>query len=94
MVVCHKLGAEETVGEHVQEAVYDVLSAAGMSIAAFEATALGNPATGMILCSLATREVFQAFYEARAAWNIYFDSSYSNEMDISPAESQIDHGRD
>lgn len=94
LVICHKAHAEETVGQHVQEAVYDVLSAAGLSIAAFEAAVVGGPVAGMIMCSLATRDAFHAYYEAKAAWDLYFDPSYSNDRDISPNESSFDHGRD
>ena len=66
--------AEETVGDHVKEAVYDTLSAAALTFAAAESTVTGNLIAGGILCTLATREIFSAYYEAQAAWNLYRDN--------------------
>ena len=94
MTICHKLGAEETVGQHVQEAFYDGLSAAGMTFAAVESTAMGNIPAAIILCGLATREVFLACHEIGVAWDIYFDPSRDNDRDISPNEANMEHGND
>ncbi|HEV7737068.1 MAG TPA: hypothetical protein VGO47_06830 [Chlamydiales bacterium] len=90
----HKVWAEETVGEHLKEAVFDTLSGAAMTIAVIESTALGNPYSGAILSVLATREFLHAYQEAVAAWNMYFDASDNDDRNISPMEAQMEHGRD
>lgn len=88
--------AEETVGGHIQEAVFHTLSASAVGFAAAEAAVAGNPVLGSVLCSLATREIFCAYDHGKAAWDLYrsYDDPNRNDRDISPAESCMEHGRD
>lgn len=63
---------------------------------AVEAAAMGNFVTGAALSAIASREFGRAYFEVRAAWDLYqsYDDANRDDRDISPAESIIEHGRD
>lgn len=87
IIFANRLRAEETIGDHVKEAVFDTLSAGAITIAAAEAAASGNPVAGAILCSLASREVFNAYGEAKAAWELFDGKGFINEVGHQICES-------
>jgi len=90
-----KVHAEETVGDHVKEAVFDTLAGVVAVAGAAEQAVTGNLVTGAILSSLAAREFVEAYKETREAWNMYRSNDDDrNDRDISPAEAKLEHGRD
>jgi len=89
--------AEETIGEHIQEAAFDVMAATVSFAGAAQCAASGNFVTGTMLMALGGRELGEAYKEIKCAWQIYnntYDDPNRNDRDISPAESMIEHGRD
>lgn len=64
--------AEETAGDHLKEAVFDTLAASASFVAAAEQAATGNFVTGAVLTSLGVREGISAYYEYKAAYEIYY----------------------
>lgn len=88
--------AEETVGEHLKEAVFDTVAAAAAFTGAAQQAATGNFVNGAMLAILGGREVINAYNEYRAAWDVYhsYDGTDDYDRNISPNEAAMDHGRD
>jgi hypothetical protein len=88
--------AEETVGQHIKEAVYDVMSASIAVAGAAQSTATGNFVIGFMCVAVAGHEIGEAYYELKSAWDLYRSDDYESylDRDISPNEANFEHGRD
>ena len=73
--------AEETVGGHIKEGVFDTLAASAAAFGAMEFAATGNIGAGMILATLSAKEICSACDEFRCAWDLYYDRDQNHEND-------------
>lgn len=82
--------------DFVQDSAVDALAAAVAMAGAAEQAATGNLATGLALAALSASEAGKAYLEAKKAWDSYNNNSesYGTNENISPEQSNYDHGRD
>lgn len=70
--------AEETIGDHIRDGVFDTLAATAAFAGAAQQAATGNFINGATLAVLGSKEAWEACGEFRAAWDLYYEGNSSD----------------